>query len=145
MPSDVKTKAVVLYSARNATNVLRIGLKNTNLPSVFGKLVARRQASRARADDHNPIPADHFVVWNESRDLVTAYPSVQFSNCRSVAVRSLRNVLFVYRDSVSPSDRMKEMQERIDDHLKVGVRYVWLLHSRTRRAFVYTLDTVQEV
>ena len=40
---------------------------------------------------------------------------------------------------------MKEMQERIDDHLKVGVRYVWLLHSRTRRAFVYTLDTVQEV
>jgi Uma2 family endonuclease len=46
---------------------------------------------------------------------------------------------------LSPSDRMMEMQERIDDYLNFGVRYVWLLHSRTRRAFVYTLDTVREV
>ena len=65
MPSDVKTKAVVLDSARNATNVLRIGLKNTNLTSVLGKLVARSQASRAGADDHNPILVDHFTVWSE--------------------------------------------------------------------------------
>jgi Uma2 family endonuclease len=40
---------------------------------------------------------------------------------------------------------MKEMQERIDDYLNFGVRYVWLLHPRPRRAFVYTLDAVQEV
>ena len=38
---------------------------------------------------------------------------------------------------------MKEMQERIDDYLTFGVRYVWLLHPRTRRAFVYTPETVQ--
>ena len=46
---------------------------------------------------------------------------------------------------LSPSDRMKEMQERIDDYLAFGVRYVWLLHPRTRRAFVYTVDAVREV
>jgi Uma2 family endonuclease len=46
---------------------------------------------------------------------------------------------------LSPADRMKEMQERIDDYLDFGVQYVWLLHPRTRRAFVYTLDAVREV
>jgi Uma2 family endonuclease len=52
---------------------------------------------------------------------------------------------FLCIEILSPSDRMMEMQERIDDYLNFGVRYVWLLHPRTRRAFVYTLDTVQEV
>ena len=52
---------------------------------------------------------------------------------------------FLCVEILSPSDRMKEMQERIDDYLNFGVRYVWLLHPRTRRAFVYTPNTVQEV
>ncbi len=39
---------------------------------------------------------------------------------------------------LSPRDRMQEMQERIDDYLNFGVRYVWVIHPRTRRAFVYT-------
>jgi Uma2 family endonuclease len=52
---------------------------------------------------------------------------------------------FLCIEILSPSDRMKEMQERIDDYLAFGVRYVWLLHPVTRRAFVYTMDAVQEV
>jgi Uma2 family endonuclease len=52
---------------------------------------------------------------------------------------------FLCIEILSPSDRMMEMQERIDDYLNFGVRYVWLLHPRTRRAFVYTLGTVHEV
>jgi Uma2 family endonuclease len=52
---------------------------------------------------------------------------------------------FLCVEILSPSDRMKEMQDRIDDYLAFGVRYVWLLHPGTRRAFVYTLDAVQEV
>jgi Uma2 family endonuclease len=52
---------------------------------------------------------------------------------------------FLCIEILSPSDRMKEMQERIDDYLNFGVRYVWLLHPRTRRAFVYTADAVREV
>jgi Uma2 family endonuclease len=40
---------------------------------------------------------------------------------------------------------MQEMQERIDDYLNFGVHYVWVIHPRTRRAFVYTSDGVREV
>jgi Uma2 family endonuclease len=46
---------------------------------------------------------------------------------------------------LSRSDRMAEMQERIDDYLGFGVRSVWLIHAHTRRAFVYTAERVQEV
>ena len=40
---------------------------------------------------------------------------------------------------------MTEMQERIDDYLDFGVRYVWLIHPRGRRAFVYSSEGIQEV
>jgi Uma2 family endonuclease len=46
---------------------------------------------------------------------------------------------------LSPSDRMGEMQDRIDDYLDFGVRYVWLIDPRKRRAFLYTSEGVQEV
>ena len=52
---------------------------------------------------------------------------------------------FLCIEILSPSDRMMEMHERIDDYLNFGVRYVWLLHPRTRRGFVYTAGAVQEV
>jgi len=52
---------------------------------------------------------------------------------------------FLCIELLSPSDRMREMQERIDDYLAFGVRYVWLIHPETRRAFVYTADGVREV
>jgi Uma2 family endonuclease len=40
---------------------------------------------------------------------------------------------------------MVEMQERMDDYLDFGVRYVWLINSRKRRAFIYTSEGIQEV
>lgn len=52
---------------------------------------------------------------------------------------------FVCIEILSPRDRMAEMQERIDDYLDFGVRYVWLINPRKRRAFIYTSDAVQEV
>ena len=51
---------------------------------------------------------------------------------------------FLCIEILSPSDRMAEMQERIDDYLNFGARYVWLIHPKTRRAFVYTADAVRE-
>src|SRR6266849_933694 len=41
---------------------------------------------------------------------------------------------------LSKDDRMGEMQERIDDYLKFGVRYVWVINPLTQRAWVYTKD-----
>jgi Uma2 family endonuclease len=52
---------------------------------------------------------------------------------------------FLCIEILSRNDRMQEMQERIDDYLSFGVHYVWLIHPRTRRAFVYTSEQVLEV
>jgi Uma2 family endonuclease len=57
----------------------------------------------------------------------------------------IREPPFLCIEILSASDRMAEMQERIDDYLAFGVRYVWLIHPTTRRAFVYTAERVQEV
>jgi Uma2 family endonuclease len=52
---------------------------------------------------------------------------------------------FLCIEILSPRDRMQEMQERIDDYIAFGVKYVWLIHPKTRRAFVYTAEGVREV
>jgi Uma2 family endonuclease len=41
---------------------------------------------------------------------------------------------------LSKDDRMSDMQERIDDYLKFGVPYVWVINPRTHRAWAYTKD-----
>lgn len=52
---------------------------------------------------------------------------------------------FLCIEILSPSDRIGEMQDRIDDYLSFGVHYVWLIHPRTRRAFAYTTEGVREI
>jgi Uma2 family endonuclease len=51
---------------------------------------------------------------------------------------------FLCIEILSPSDRMAEMQERIDDYLAFGVQYVWLINPITRRAFIYTSGEMHE-
>jgi Uma2 family endonuclease len=51
---------------------------------------------------------------------------------------------FLCIELLSPGDRMAEMQDRIDDYLAFGVRYVWLINPKSLRAWVYTKDAVQE-
>ena len=45
---------------------------------------------------------------------------------------------FICIEILSKSDRMSEMQERIEDYLSFGVPYVWVIDPRTKRAYVYT-------
>ncbi len=45
---------------------------------------------------------------------------------------------FLCVEILSKDDRMSEMQERIEDYLSFGVRYVWVVDPRTRRAHVHT-------
>jgi Uma2 family endonuclease len=51
---------------------------------------------------------------------------------------------FLCVEILSKDDRMTEMQERIDDYLSFGVRYVWLVDPRTKRAYVYTATGIYE-
>jgi Uma2 family endonuclease len=38
---------------------------------------------------------------------------------------------------VSPEDEEKDLREKVDDYLRAGVRLVWLIDPRARRARVY--------
>jgi Uma2 family endonuclease len=46
---------------------------------------------------------------------------------------------------LSRDDTLERMQEKIDDFLNFGVRYVWVINPRSRRAWVYTSDGSREV
>ena len=52
---------------------------------------------------------------------------------------------FLCIEILSPSDRMTEMQERIDDYLNFGVRYVWVINPRNQRCTIYGPEGVDEV
>ena len=52
---------------------------------------------------------------------------------------------FLCIEVLSPEDRMSRMQERIDDYLGFGVRYVWLIDPWRRKAWIYTPGQVHEV
>jgi Uma2 family endonuclease len=51
---------------------------------------------------------------------------------------------FIAIEILSKDDRMSDMQERIDDYLKFGVPYVWVINPRTHRAWVHTKDGSHE-
>jgi Uma2 family endonuclease len=51
---------------------------------------------------------------------------------------------FICIEILSKDDTMTLMQERIDDYLKFGVRYVWVLDPRTRRAYSFTREGTWE-
>lgn len=48
---------------------------------------------------------------------------------------------FLCIEILSRDDRMSQMQERIDDYLAMGVRYVWVLDPASRRAYVATAES----
>ncbi|MCU1237214.1 MAG: hypothetical protein JWP63_5181 [Candidatus Solibacter sp.] len=46
---------------------------------------------------------------------------------------------------LSKDDRLSEMQERVDDYLNFGVRYVWILDPARRKAWRCIADGMREV
>ena len=41
---------------------------------------------------------------------------------------------------LSPDDRADDLQEKIEDYLAFGVRFVWVVNPRTRRGYVHTAE-----
>jgi Uma2 family endonuclease len=52
---------------------------------------------------------------------------------------------FICIEILSKDDGWSDMQERIDDYLAFGVRYVWVIDPGTRRAWHCTTGGTQEV
>ena len=45
---------------------------------------------------------------------------------------------FLCIEVLSPQDRMSRVQVRVDDYLKMGVPYVWVLDPKTKTAWTIT-------
>ena len=58
--------------------------------------------------------------------------------------RTVTEPPFLVVEVLSPDDRMGEMQERIDDYLDFGVRFVWVVDPCTRRAWIHTAEGSRE-
>jgi Uma2 family endonuclease len=52
---------------------------------------------------------------------------------------------FICIEVLSPEDRLARAQARIDDYLKFGVAYVWVIDPASRRAWAYTADGSREI
>jgi Uma2 family endonuclease len=52
---------------------------------------------------------------------------------------------FLCVEILSKEDRMSDVLVKVNDYLAFGVRYIWLLDPRTRRAQVYNVSGVHEV
>ncbi len=51
---------------------------------------------------------------------------------------------FVCIEILSKDDRAVDLQEKIDDYLRFGVAYVWVVNPLTRRAWIHTSEGSQE-
>jgi Uma2 family endonuclease len=51
---------------------------------------------------------------------------------------------FICIEVLSEDDTMQYMQEKIDDYLRFGVRYVWIINPRNQKGYVVTLAGMVE-
>ena len=61
------------------------------------------------------------------------------------AEQIFRTPPFICIEILSAEDRMERIQQRIDDYLNFGVRYIWVINPRGRRAWTYSKDGSREI
>jgi Uma2 family endonuclease len=45
---------------------------------------------------------------------------------------------FLAIEIVSPEDRLSRMEERIDDYIRFGIRFIWVIDPGTGKGHIYT-------
>ena len=61
------------------------------------------------------------------------------------AEQIFRTPPFICIEILSKDDRLSDMQDRVTDYLNFGVRYVWVIDPRTRKAWRCTISGISEV
>ena len=88
-------------------------------------------------------------VFPEQRVQVSAQrfriPDVCVVVGRAPQEQVFRKPPFICIEILSKDDSVNSIQERIDDYLKFGVPYVWLINSAKRRAWTYGVGWSKEV
>ena len=124
---------------------------------VDGEVLERNVGER----DHGKVQRELIYIFrsNQKKWNVHVYPEqrVQISGRRFrvpdicvVAGAEPEDQIFrtpplICIEILSKDDRQDRMQDKIDDFLNFGVRYVWVINPRNRRAWVYTKDGSREV
>lgn len=107
-----------------------------------------------RVVERNVGERDHSIVQREFIRLLLARPGIHVFPEQRVQVRQnrfrvpavcateddprepiFRQPPFLCIEILSRDDRMSDMQEEIGDYLSFGVRYVWVVDPRMRRAW----------
>lgn len=71
-------------------------------------------------------------------------PDVSLVLGRRPGGRIITAAPFLVVEVLSPDDRADYMEEKIDDYLAFGVKYVWVVNPRTRRGYVHTSEGSRE-
>jgi Uma2 family endonuclease len=56
----------------------------------------------------------------------------------------LTSAPFLVIEVLSKDDRVDDLQEKIDDYLTFGVKYVWVVNPRTHRGYIHTSEGSHE-
>jgi Uma2 family endonuclease len=122
---------------------------------VDGELIERNWGESDHSAVHGIVSA---LLYNQRRELgiyIFLSLRVQVAATRfrvpDIAVtkhkgrgRILCEPPFLCVEILSPEDRASRMQLKIDDYLEFGVRYVWLIDPRFRKAWSYTSEGRRE-
>jgi len=111
--------------------------------------------------DHSVLQAELVFFFRQRRELWKTFvfpeqrlqirprrfrvPDVCVYVGASPAEQIFRTPPFICIEILSPEDRMERIQERIDDYLNFGVRYMWLINPRSRRAWTYSKEGGTEI
>lgn len=63
---------------------------------------------------------------------------------RKAKGRLLTEPPFLCIEILSPEDRANRLEDKIDDYLRFGVAYIWIVDPRKRRAWEYTREARRE-
>ncbi len=119
---------------------------------VDGEIVERNVGER----DHSELQGEIYAFIRSLRRKLHVHPyieqRVQVSSrrfripdiCVIYGARPTEQIFtkppLIAIEILSKDDRMGQMQERIDDYLKFGVNYVWVINPLTQRAWVFTKE-----
>jgi len=111
--------------------------------------------------DHSKLQGEFFFFFRQRQQqwktFVFLEQRVQISSTRfrvpdicvymgaEPAEQIFRTPPFICIEILSPEDRMERIQQKIDDYLNFGVRYVWVINPRGRRAWTYSRDGSREI